>query len=102
MEKARAEEMLDFGKMGVYEYCKRSDMGEWSNGKLIKTMWVDVNNLTEEHPRLLSSFVGMEYNDSNTDEVYAPTPPFITFSLAVSRAATIRRDETEKANGNGH
>lgn len=84
---ARAEEMMYFKKMKVYDIVPESGQTE-TGGKIIGTMCVDVNKGETVNLNCTSRLVGREFNVGRDDSVYAATPPLEALRMVLSNAAT--------------
>lgn len=71
---ARKKEMEYFRKLNVYSHVPRSELGK-TQGKLIKTRWIDVNKADTTNPDYRSRLVGKELNNGQDPSLFASTPP---------------------------
>ena len=74
--------------MKVYDYVPLSDQAQ-TGGKIIGTMWIDVNKGDIDNPRIRCRLVGKEFRTGPDDALYASTPPLEALRVIISRAATV-------------
>lgn len=91
VRKARAEEVTYVKKMQVYEVVLESDQVR-TGGKIIGTRWVDVNKGDSVNPNCRSRLVGRKFNVGRDVSLYAAIPPLEALRIALSNAATQRRE----------
>ena len=63
--------------------------------KIIKTRWIDINKGDSNHPIHRSRFVAKEFNDCESEGLFAGTPPLEALRLILSRAATRRQERLQ-------
>ena len=88
--KARAEEMVEFRKHGVYVKAPVSQCVHETGKPPIAVRWVDVNKGDQEHPEYRSRLVAKELRTHKDLDLFAATPPLEALKVLLSLAATIR------------
>ena len=81
---ARAEEMAEIAKHGVYIKVPVSERWEVTGKGPVKTRWIDINKGDKLHPEYRSRFVAKDFNDSKRDDLFAATPPLEAVKLLLS------------------
>ena len=77
---ARAEEMAEFRKHGVYRKVPISECLRVTGKPPIGTRWIDINKGDEENPDYRSRLVAQELKRDKSLELFAATPPSRQFS----------------------
>jgi hypothetical protein len=88
VRKARAEEMDEIRKHGVYKKVKRGIAWEATGKAPIKVRWVDVNKGDKTHPEYRSRLVAKESKLDKRNDLFAATPPLEAKKLLFSWAVT--------------
>ena len=73
VEKARAEEMMEFRKHNVYTKVPLTECWDKTGKAPIKTRWLDINKGEKVHPDYRSRFVAKDFNDGKRMDLFAAT-----------------------------
>ena len=88
VRKARAEEMKEFQKYGVYKKVPMSECLAKTNKEPIGVRWVDVNKGDDKKPEYRSRLVAQEINKDKRPDLFAAMPPLeakrLLYSLMMS------------------
>ena len=85
---ARAEEMAEFRKHGVYKLVKISECLRATGKPPVGVRWVDINKGDEVNPDYRSRLVAQELKRDRCMDLFAATPPLEALKLLLSRAVT--------------
>ena len=75
VKKARAEEMKEFAKYGVYKKVPISECFAKTSKGPIGVRWVDVNKGDDKNPNYRSRLVAQELNKDKRPDLFAAMPP---------------------------
>ena len=97
---ARAEEIKEFHKHGVYHKVPIQECYDKTGKGPVETKWIDINKGDKENPDYRSRLVAKEIKRDTRSDLFAATPPLeakkILFSLAVTEGIGYQRGEREK------
>ena len=97
--KARAEEIEEFRKHGVYIKVPISECMNVTGKKPIGVRWVDINKGDDENPEYRSRLVAKEIKRDKRDDNFAATPPLeakkMLFSMAVTEGVGFMQGRKE-------
>ena len=85
---ARAEEMEEFRKHGVYKKVPIKECMDRTGKKPLKIRWVDVNKGDDVTPEYRSRLVAKEIKIDKRFDLFAATPPLEAKKLLFSMAVT--------------
>ena len=85
---ARAEEMAEFRKHGVYKLVKLEECLRVTGKPPVGVRWVDINKGDDVNPEYRSRLVAQELKRDRSLELFAATPPLEALKLLLSRAVT--------------
>jgi hypothetical protein len=97
---ARAEEMVEFTKHGVYEKVPISECIQRTGKKPLKVRWVDINKGDDVTPEYRSRLVAKEIKVDKRWDLFAATPPLeakkMLFSMAVTEGIGYEKGNKSK------
>ncbi len=76
VERARAEEIGEFRKHGVWTKVAISEAHRVTSKRPIKTRWVDINKGDEVNPSYRSRLVAKEIKKHSSMDLFAATAPW--------------------------
>jgi hypothetical protein len=85
---ARAEEMVEFRKHGVYEKVQIEEGIAKTGKKPLKVRWVDINKGDDVTPEYRSILVAKEIKIDKRWDLFAATPPLEAKKMLFSMAVT--------------
>ena len=88
VKEARKEEMVEFGKHGVYVKVPVSRCWEETGKAPIGVRWVDINKGDENEPDYRSRLVAQEIKWDKREDLFAATPPLEAKKMLLSWAVT--------------
>ena len=74
-------------KKPVWQKIQRS-LAKERGRKIVKSRWIDINKGDDVNPNYRSRMVGKEFNNGETEGLFAATPPLESLKLILSWAAT--------------
>ena len=85
---ARAEEMAEFRKHGVYKIVRIGECYREAGKGPIGVRWIDINKGDKVNPEYRSRLVAKEIKTDKSQELFAATPPLEALKMLLSKAVT--------------
>ena len=90
VNKARAEDMREFKKHGVYTKVPIEECMRETGNKPIGHRWVDIDKGDRNNPNYRSRLVAKEINVCRRDDLFAATPPWEQLKMLIALFMTVR------------